>query len=199
MGDGQRRADQKRGRGQGLWIILVVLLLLLVAGGVGYLVGRGNAPEPGSALPTQTGTTTPTQTSSTPSTSPSPAGGLVDGRYFIYPKKVKGGSVTFDVARFLTGKAAADAAKAHGDESPPPNDYYIVNDSKALSTYPVSTSVVVRYVPATNCCNLQVGDFSAWAAAVNGTVMTDYAGKNAPWWITITGGQIQKIQQQFLP
>lgn len=182
-----------------LGIILVVLLLLLVAGSVGYLIGRGSAPESGSALPTQTGSPTPTQTSSTPSTSPTPSGGLVDGRYFVYPKKVKAGSLTFDVATFLTGKAAADAAKAHGDESPPPNDYYIVNDSKALTTYPVSTAVVVRYIPASNCCSLQPGDFSAWGAAVNGTAMTDYAGKNAPWWITISGGQIVKIRQQFLP
>jgi quinol-cytochrome oxidoreductase complex cytochrome b subunit len=113
---------------------------------------------------------------------------------------VTGGStLTFDVARFLTGKAAADAATAHGDESPPPNDYYIVNDVKKLSTYLVSTSVVVRYIPMTACCNLKPGNFSAWSEAVNGTAMTDYPGKNAPWWITIKGGSVVKIEQQFLP
>jgi hypothetical protein len=29
--------------------------------------------------------------------------------------------------------------------------------------------------------------------------MTDYPGKNAPWWITIKGGSVVKIEQQFLP
>ena len=68
----------------------------------------------------------------------------VTGKRFGYIKKIetKGGKVyvTMDQAEFLTGKAAADAATAHGDESPPPNDYYIVNDNSKLRTYPVSPS-----------------------------------------------------------
>ena len=177
---------------------LIVILLLLIAAGGGYLLGRDKTPVLEGASPTTSMTPSSSPTSSTPTVSPTP--GLPDGRYFVYPKKVSGASVlTFDVAQFLTGKAAADAATAHGDESPPPNDYYIVNDVKKLSTYPVSSAVVVRYIPTANCCNLKPGNFSAWSEAVNGTAMTDYPGKNAPWWITIKGGSIVKIQQQFLP
>jgi hypothetical protein len=189
--EGTRRRTRRRS-----WI-LIVLLLLLAAGAGGYFLGRGKTPVLGASAPT--GTATPSS-SSTPSTSPSPVGGLADGRYFVYAKKVTGGSsLTFVVAQFLTGKAAADAATAHGDESPPPNDYYIVHDNKKRSTYPISTAVVVRYIPMANCCNLKLGNFSAWSEAVNGTAMTDYSGKNAPWWITISSGSIVKIQQQFLP
>lgn len=191
--------ERSRRRGKSL----IVLLLLLLAAGGGYLLGRGKTPVLEGAAPTETVTpsTSPSPASVTPTISPSPSGApLLDGRYFVYPKKVTGGStLTFDVAQFLTGTAAADAAKAHGDESPPPNDYYIVNDDKKLTTFPVSSAVVVRYIPLANCCNLKPGNFSAWSEAVNGTAMTDYSGKNAPWWITIKGGSIVKIQQQFLP
>jgi hypothetical protein len=61
---------------------------------------------------------------------------------FIDSAKRSGSTITFklDYADFLTGKAAAKAAKAAGDESPPPNDYYISNSSTKLRTLTVSPS-----------------------------------------------------------
>jgi hypothetical protein len=43
------------------------------------------------------------------------------------------------------------------------------------------------------------GTFDAWAASIDGTAQTDYAGKDAPWWITVRGGSVVKIEQQYLP
>ena len=51
--------------------------------------------------------------------------------------------LSFDRALFLTGDAANKAAAAHGDETPVPNDYYIVNDNKLLRTVVLSTAVKV--------------------------------------------------------
>ena len=43
-----------------------------------------------------------------------------------------------------------------------------------------------------------MGILHAFAEAVNGTAQTDYFAQ-APWWITVSGGQIVKIEQQYIP
>jgi hypothetical protein len=45
--------------------------------------------------------------------------------------------VTFDLIQYLTGDAATRAAAEDGEESPPPNDYYIRNVNPRLRTLPV--------------------------------------------------------------
>jgi hypothetical protein len=72
----------------------------------------------------------------TPFTHPDPDFGYVTG--------VVAGPVTkltFDRATLLTGKAAAAAAKAHGQQVD--DDYFIVNDNPLIRTFPLSPSVVV--------------------------------------------------------
>jgi hypothetical protein len=63
-------------------------------------------------------------------------------------------TLTFDLAEFLTGEAAAQAAAEHGDESPPPNDYYIVNDNPKLRTMPIAPDATIQAIDWTNCCEL---------------------------------------------
>jgi hypothetical protein len=177
--------------------------LLIVLG----LVACNDASTPQASGSGTTGTSA-TETTSSPSPSdtssatPEPAS-LEDGRHFVFADKVaeKGGGpqLRFDLAYFLTGDEATKAAKEHGDEYPPPNDYYIVNDNPKLRWLPVSGSVKVKYIPNEQCCDLMPGNFDAWTEAVNETNQTDYAGKLAPWWITVSGGQIMKIEQQYLP
>jgi hypothetical protein len=87
-------------------------------------------------VPTRSGTPRPTV---------SPGSLTSDFGYF--PAIVaKGPPVTlsFDRAYFLTGDAANKAAAARGDESPVPNDYYIVNDNKLLR--PVTLAADVKVV-----------------------------------------------------
>ncbi|HEY7399623.1 MAG TPA: hypothetical protein VH989_01875 [Actinomycetota bacterium] len=172
------------------------------------LVACNDASTPQAGGSGTTGATGSSATTSTPSpsetssASPEPAS-LEDGRHFVFAVDVatKGGGpqLQFDLAYFLTGDEATKAAKEHGDEYPPPNDYYIVNDNPKLRWLPVSSSVKVKYIPNEMCCDLVAGNFDAWTEAVNETTMTDYAGKLAPWWITVSGGQIVKIEQQYLP
>ena len=52
--------------------------------------------------------------------------------------------MTFDLAYFLTGDAANQAAAEHGDETPVPNDYYIVNDNPSLRTHARLPTVSIR-------------------------------------------------------
>ena len=81
---------------------------------------------------------------------------------------------------------------------PVPNDVYIVNDNPKLRQYPISSSVVVRYIPSGS--TLKTGAIGAFEQAVNGTASTDYPVMSyTGWWIVITNGQIQSIKQQYLP
>jgi hypothetical protein len=198
-----------------LTVAAIVVGLVLAFGG-GYLLARGGNDETQasgspSTTPSPTHTSSPTPTvsaspNSSPSTSPAPDNAIPDGRSFVYAKKVTGSegeqSLTFDLARFLTDQAANDAATAHGDESPPPNGYYIVNDNPLLRTVPISPTVSIRYFPSSGpaCCKHEAGTLDGFAAAVNGTAMTDYPDMSfSPWWINMRGGVIVGISQQYLP
>lgn len=193
-----------------------IVVGLLVAFGGGYLLAHGGSDSPqASAGPSHTPrpthprsftpSVTPTVTPS-PTASPEPGNALPDGRSFVYAKKVVQSngarSLTFDLALFLTDQAATDAAKAHGDDSPPPNGYYIVNDNPLLRTVAMSPTASIRYFPSGGdaCCTHRPGTLDGFAAAVNGTAMTDYPDMSfSPWWITLQNGVIVKVSQQYLP
>ena len=106
-------------------------------------------------------------------------------------------SVRFDLAYFYQGERAEREAAERGDEVV--SGYYIVNDNPRLRTLFLADEVEVEYIPATQCCELQPGDIDAWVEAVLETNPTDYAGTNAPWWFTVEGGEITRIEQQYLP
>ena len=93
--------------------------------------------------------------------------------------------------------SGGEEAAERGDEVV--NDYYVVNDNARLRTLPLADEVVVRYIPADGCCDLQDGDIDAWLESILGTNPTDYPGKDAAWWFVVDGGRITRIEQQFLP
>lgn len=211
MSDSTRRAATFRRR-RATAAAIVAGLIIAFAGG--YLLARGGNDSPRASAgashtprPTHTRSSTPSVTvTPSPTASSEPTNALPDGRSFVYAKKVVSSdgaqALTFDLAVFLTDQAAADAATAHGDESPPPNGYYIVNDNPLLRTIPMSPSVSVRYFPSSGngCCMHHPGTLDGFAAAVNGTAMTDYPDMSfSPWWITLQDGAIVKISQQYLP
>lgn len=111
--------------------------------------------------------------------------------------------LTFDLAYFLTGDAAAKAARQDGVikmGEPLPNDYYIINDNPLLRTVPFAPDVAVRVIDWKQCCDLVKGDFSAFVGAVDsGSAKGSYHGVTSPYWITVKGGVIVKIEEQYLP
>jgi len=54
--------------------------------------------------------------------------------------------MSFDLACWFTGTAAADAALEARDESPPPNDYYIRNDTDRVRAMPVDPLAEVAWL-----------------------------------------------------
>ncbi len=154
---------------------------------------------------TPTRTAEPSETpepTETPEPSKSPSPSLPDGRHFVYVEtasRLENGKtrVRFDLAYFYRGERAEREAAERGDEVV--SGYYIVNDNPRLRVLLVADDVEVEYIPSAQCCELQPGDIDAWVEAVLEANPTDYAGTNAPWWFTVEGGEITRIEQQYLP
>jgi hypothetical protein len=191
---------------------LVVFALLVF--GIGYLLGAGNASNTAASITPTTPHTNPSPTeterpSSTESARPSgsvePTGDLPDGKYFVRLTDIQGGEegpllLQYDLAYFLTGEEANQAAAAHGLETPVPNDYFIVNDNPKLRATPLAGTYAVKYIPEGNCCQpvtAQPAQFYEWMGETN---QTDFPPKDGSWWwITIAGGEVTTIRQQYLP
>jgi hypothetical protein len=173
-------------------------MLIANSGGDDEASPSGSATTTGSGSPSGDPTESPPPTQSS---SPSPPV-LPDGRHFIFVKKLHGtpptAALTFDLAEFLTGEAAAQAAAEHGDESPPPNDYFIVNDNPKLRTMPLAPDVRIQAIDWSNCCELIDVPYTDWAASL--LHPTDaLLGTRVPYWITVAGGEIVTIEEQYLP
>jgi hypothetical protein len=120
-------------------------------------------------------------------------------------KKVylKGGTwyITADYIQFLTGTAAAAAATAHGDESPPPNDYYIANDNPQLRELSVVAGANVKIEggnggdPA-NPQNKTIAQFHDWYYSSN---PDQNWVKSGIYVLTLSGTKVTAINEQFVP
>jgi hypothetical protein len=198
----------ERGRQNALIVGAIVLALLSV--GAGALIALSDDTEPvatPSPTPSLTATVEPTGSpgpsgSETPEPSESESPILEDGTHFVYVDRAvfppdESTRIRVDLAYFLTGAEGEEAADAHDEEFV--NGYYIVNDNDRLRLLPLADDVDVRYIPVSQCCELQAGDIDAWLESINETSQTDYGGTDVPWWITVESGEITRIEQQYLP
>ena len=212
-------------RRRNLLIVGAIVLALLVFG-VGYAIGSGNggsesasptlAPSPTathtrSPKPSPSGSESPSETespgeSADPNPTAEPLGDtLPDGRYFVRLNDLQGGEdgppvVKYDLAYFLTGADADKAAKDRGLETPVPDGYFIVNDSHRTRFVPLADSFGVRYIPEGNCCQPVKAHNAQFLGWLGETTQSDFPPKETSWWwITIAGGEVTKVEQQFLP
>ncbi len=201
-----------------LIVVGLIVLALLVFGG-GYVLGQGNGGEsaaststppiatsPPSVEPSASETETPSKTA-TPTADPTaePGDELGDGKHFVRLTDIQGGEegplqLQYDLAYFLTGEEANQAAADRGLETPVPNDYLIVNDSHKLRLTPLAGTYGVKYIPEGNCCQpvkAHTAQFLEWMGQTN---QTDFPPKESSWWwIAIAGGEVTQIKQQYLP
>ena len=186
----------------------VVLAVLSIAAGALIALSSDGGTD---AAPTTTPSTSPSpEESVSPTASPEPtetpspeteSAVLEDGRHLVYvdtafrpedgPARVR-----FDLVYWYTGNEAEQVAAEHGTEAT--DGYYIENDNPRLRTLPLAEEVEVTYVPEGQCCEPQPGDVDAWLESILQTEQTDYP-EDVPWWITVEGGQVTRIEQQFLP
>jgi hypothetical protein len=129
----------------------------------------------------------------------------LDGRFFGYIRSAREGSIRFDEADYLTGEDAAEAAEAAGDESPPPNDFYIRNTSEETERIPLADDVEIRI--QANIPEAGVGVESVtvdqWLRLLEGddsVVDFEWYGQGQlPYWITIEGGEAVLLEEFYLP
>jgi hypothetical protein len=127
---------------------------------------------------------------------PKPRPLLADGRHAarITTVDTEGRTVTVDVIQFLTGKAAIKAASAAGEESPPPNDYFIVNDNPKLRTLPVRADFVT-----VNTLMAQETGSSTKSTVITFEDFAQLDTRYAVFWITVRDGRVTNISEQFIP
>jgi hypothetical protein len=124
---------------------------------------------------------------------------LADGRHPAFLKDVDLASrtIVIDVVQFFTGTEAAKAASQDGQESPPPDDYYIRNANKRLRSLPVLPTARITV-------NVLAGDETGDATKdlpIDLAKLASYFPSDISplFWVTVRGDQIAALQEQFLP
>ncbi|MGB8652849.1 MAG: hypothetical protein WCD35_19550 [Mycobacteriales bacterium] len=184
----------------------VVALVLLVAGCSGSSpaprASRTPTPAPVRSSPAVPSPAATAGAAATPTARALPAAGSTD---FGYVTGVVSASapvrLSFDRALFLTGAAANKAAAAHGDETPVPNDYYVVNDSTRLRTLELAAGVRVL---GSLGLNSFVGDNTValrprTLAELLSFVRTPPGRQTGFRLVYGSGGLVVRIEEQYVP
>lgn len=122
-------------------------------------------------------------------------GSLPDGEWYGQVTSASPDEVEFDLACWFSGDAATRAAAADGEESPPPNDYYIRNVNTTLRTVEVGDDVMVVWYPEIGDPNSEATiSYEEWRDAF------DDRGEFALGvWLEIENGAISAIREQWVP
>jgi hypothetical protein len=175
------------------------VVVLLLAG-----CGDGDADPAATPVstPAPTASPGPSATGSAPpsdaTTAPDEEAAVIeDGTHpaFVTEVDVAARTVTIDVVQFLTGQEAADAAEEDGEESPPPNDYYIRNTSSRLRTLPVSDDATITV----NTLSAAETGSSTEDLDVDLDKLSSYDLEGALFWVTAADEEVTGLAQQYLP
>lgn len=193
--------------------VLSAVLLASCNGGAGSPGSSPTTTVPPTADSTSTTGVTTTVPPATTSTSPPPtsppttfadgpsgsgcspgdAAGLPEGEWFGFVEATSATGIEFDLACWFTGQAAVDASAEDGEESPPPNDYYVRNENTLTRSLPVSPEVPVVWYPDGDPTTETVVDFEVWAEAVVGR------GFMFGVWLDVIDGEVHEIREQWVP
>ena len=131
------------------------------------------------------------------------AAGSKDFGYFTGTAGREPLRLSFDRAQFLTGDAANKAAAAHGQETPVPNDYLIVNDNPKLRVLTVAdTCVVYGSLQLTSFVDPDHSSVEPRRERLTDLVrfLGTATGRSTPWHLTYgTGGVVKRIDEQYVP
>jgi hypothetical protein len=131
---------------------------------------------------------------------------LEDGRHFGYIRSVNvsGRTIAFDLATWLSGDEADRAYQHAGGEGPVPNDYFVINDNPRVRTLPLSSDLRLRLIDWNHCCdNFFDGELTTFSRAIEtGDAVIEgglvYRAQSS-WWITVRGGVVTEIEEQYTP
>ena len=121
------------------------------------------------------------------------AGNLPDGNWYGLVADFSADGISFDLACWFSGDDAVVASAADGEESPPPNDYYVRNHNTLLRSLEVDASTPVTWYPSGAPDDVAEGTFADW---------TEHLAEEEIWfgiWVTITDGQVTEIEEMWVP
>ena len=142
-------------------------------------------------------TVTPPASSATRTRSPSPTD-LGGGRQpaLIVGVNVGARTITIDAVQWFEGEAAVIASVEDGGESPPPNDYWIRNESPRLRTLKVPPGTKITTNVLTG---METGDVSQ-DVVVSLRKLSSLDGlEGALFWVYLDHGKAIQISEQYLP
>jgi hypothetical protein len=121
------------------------------------------------------------------------ADALPDGRWFGTVTSATADGLEFDLACWFLGNAAAEAAAQDGEESPPPNDYYIRNQSTRTRSVVVDPDATVEWVQETgDPTTVTRTGFGPWREARSDGFVLGV-------WLDVEGGTVRRITEQWVP
>lgn len=120
-------------------------------------------------------------------------GPLPDGDWYGLVTSRRNDSLDFDLACWFTGDAAVQASAEDGEESPPPNDYYVRNSNPDTREVPIGESVEVAFFPDGDPTNVTEIDYDDWAA------MVATRGYELGVWLKVEEGAISEISELWVP
>jgi hypothetical protein len=126
-------------------------------------------------------------------------GPLPDGIWFGFVKAWTAMSLDLDAACMFTGPEAAKAATARNDESPPPNDFFIANDSAVVRTIPVAPDTAALRVTHDKSGNIDNQKTTYADMVANPGTYTPCPGNGCPVWVAVNGGVVTEVSMQYLP
>lgn len=161
------------------------------------------SPATTTTAPATTSTTAAPTTTTLPDTNslaegsgctPGTTDSLPDGEWFGYVDEAGAEELDFDLACWFTGDAAARAAAEDGEESPPPNDYYVRNANPGLRTLSVADNTEVTWLPNPgDPTTEETVSYSDWLEG------RQARGYQPGVWLEIEDGAIVDIREQYVP
>jgi hypothetical protein len=124
---------------------------------------------------------------------PPSATDLPDGEWYGVVDNAGDGQLVFDLACWFTGDAAVIAAAEDGRESPPPNDYHTRNANDLLRTIEVDAGAPVTSYPDGDPANVVTVAYDQWR------IDRESRAYNLAVWLTIEGGIVVAIDEQWVP
>lgn len=152
--------------------------------------------------PSETTTTTPPETTTSTSADPlSPEGSgcapesatLPDGEWYGGIRGFDDQGITFDLACLFTGEAAVEASAEDGEESPPPNDYYVRNENEEVRVLAVNPDTPITWYPSGDPNDEVQGTYAEWVEYLS--TRESYLGI----WVTMEGGRVTEIAEWWVP
>ncbi|GBD84600.1 kelch motif protein [bacterium BMS3Abin02] len=122
---------------------------------------------------------------------------LPDGIWFGFVEDAGAATVTFDLACFWTGEAAAAEAAADGQE-PLEGDFHIRDEDPQTRTVARDSAGTAYWLDGAGDLTPQAIPMSDWPV-IGGTAYQECPGDHCAAWLYVNGGVVTELVEQYLP